>query len=351
MNVSVRMYERSFGEIPAPRAQLSPVRWSWKLPGGPDAAEMQVTGPDAYDALSWLRRPVEILADGAVWWGYIHEVEIKIEKLSISAALDSLYNRVAVAYSYVPPGSQDVGERRTTDWASDVDSIALYGTRELLASVDGATPERAEAVRDAILQQNAWPTATIGSGGQGVTLRCLGWWSTLAWRYYANSSTTSTETTAQIAAIVNAAEFITYADVLDTTNVFSSAYRRGDATALDEIEELLRTRTPDGRQLHATVEPDRRLKIYAESGSDPRADIVLRPDGRFFTPTGVELAGEALLGWCRLEGELPPALRISGVRHPSPFFVLESEYSAGGGYSWRARGAPSPWHILRTLEG
>jgi hypothetical protein len=144
-----------------------------------------------WELLEWLRAPVYLIDETGerVWWGMVSEVSVRVGAIAIGLSLDRMSNRVAVAYSYVAPGSSSVGTRATTDWAQDDDSVSAYGTLELLSSVSGATTELAETARDRILAAQKYPVPTLratpGRGSLSATLSCRGWWDTLDWKYYA----------------------------------------------------------------------------------------------------------------------------------------------------------------------
>ena len=175
---------------------------SWHRLGGAQEASLTVfAGPqDLADLVNLLRCGVELRdgIDNLCWWGFVHEVQVRIGAIEIGASLASMYNRVAVAYSYVEPGSQLVGQRKTTAWADNLDSQAEYGVKELLHMGAGMSDAAAEALRDVLVAQRAWPQ---GSGSQGwglprgrarysgaqnslsATLLCRGWYETLRWDY------------------------------------------------------------------------------------------------------------------------------------------------------------------------
>ena len=164
----------------------------WDEYGGPRKASVRVTGPwrALWDLLEWLRFQIVIRTknDERFWWGYVHQVTVRQGSTEIKANLDAMFNRVKVSYAYIPPGSTEAGDQRDTDWAEDAASIAEYGTKELISSIDGATAAAAEAKRDAILEARKYPQGkfSIGSSGNVVVSAVLdlrGWWDTLGWQY------------------------------------------------------------------------------------------------------------------------------------------------------------------------
>ena len=358
MAFTARIQQRDFGEFVAlPDLALRPLRWAWRAQGGPDFAEIGVDGDEEmlWQMLAWLRCPITIYSDGVpVWWGYVADAAFSSSALAVAVSLEDMYNKLAVAYSLVEAGSQTVGERATTAWVSDTTSTGEYGTKELLGSIDGATSTTAEAVRDVLLTQHRYPRAipqASGQYGSGGRLICLGWYSTLGWRYYANSATASTVTTTQIGAIVTGVGEFLSADIVDASGVSSSEYRNGDNTALVEIEEMLRTPTSGGARLAATVTVDRRLQVALEgdSGDD---DWLVTPGGLRDRWGSLPLAGSGVLGWAQLRGIVPASANLNYMGAPSPLYIEANEFDAGTlAYRWQARGMASPWELSRIAQG
>jgi len=164
----------------------------WDEYGGPSKAKIIVTGPvkEIWDLLEWLRYSVRIRTwrTEMFWWGYVHQVTVRQGNTEIKANLDAMYNRIKVRYAYIPPGSTEAGDQRDTAWAEDADSMAEYGTKELISSIDGATAAAAEAKRDALLEARKYPQGkfSIGSSNSeeiSAVLDLRGWWDTLGWQY------------------------------------------------------------------------------------------------------------------------------------------------------------------------
>jgi hypothetical protein len=171
---------------------------SWDEVGYCDGASITVTGNrnGMWEMMEYLRCPIEIYdtRGKCVWWGYIHDAAVREKSIEVGATLNSMTNRVAVTYSYVEPGTSQVGTRKTTAWAADTESIAEYGYKEFISSCGGMTDETATQRRDTFLNQHKWPQG-VGANPRGrarysgaddsasATLTCRGWMSTLDWRY------------------------------------------------------------------------------------------------------------------------------------------------------------------------
>lgn len=362
MSWSVNFFGRAFQNFVAPHGTtFLPRRYSWHALGGPDWAEVTVSSApmDVWRLLGWLRYGVEIRNQlhQRVWWGYVESVSITVGAIRIGVSLETMHNRVAVVYSYVEPSTQSVGTRATTTWAQDDESVAAYGIKEVLTSIDGATVEQAENARDVHLAQNRLPVPmpdTRAGDDLEAQLFCRGWWDTLNWRYYANGATNSVETTQQIADMVNGAgQFFSGVDIMDSSGVLASEYRDGDGTAQDELVNLLRTGTSAGQRLLATVTPERFLRVYREP-SAANVALHLTTDGRISDRVGNPLPDGVLpVGrWLALKDVIPGTALTAHLASPSPFFVERAEYDVEGGHmTLEPRGLPSVWELARIGIG
>ena len=358
-NLQVSLFKRDFSAALVLPVMPRVVSYSHAAIGGPKLAALEVVG-DKKVLLSYLdrlRTPIEITDERGqkVWWGYIAEVRIKSGAVDIGVALDTMYNKVWVAYSLVEPGSQTVGTRATTTAATDQISIDEYGYKELLATLSGATTAQAEKVRDTLLAQRKYPIPSVAQaeekGEDKVTLYCRGWWDTLGWRYYANANTGDVETTTQIAAIVTASgQFLLAADVEDASGISSSEYRDGDTTALAEVLDLLKS-TSGGSRLLTQVTSARRVRVFVEP-LVTAFKYILKRDGTLTTKTGAKV--ESYLcpvgAWVRVQDVVDYDLGL--IADPSYFFIEEAEYSvASDKLRLQPRGIPSTWDVLTQLRG
>lgn len=183
-------FENRTGAIITVQSDIAfqPLRWKASASGGPVESEIQVTGTRAgLKALrDWLRYPVAIYNPNGsiVWWGFVYEVALQLDGWSVTATLDRLRNRVAVTYSSLEGAIESA---LTTAWADDAASQGEYGIREHYESLGQATTAMATAYRDRLLAERARPVygKSVAAGDEsGAVLRCRGWYSALAWRYY-----------------------------------------------------------------------------------------------------------------------------------------------------------------------
>jgi hypothetical protein len=183
----------SFPDVQSSHAvALVPVRWAAEADGGPSEAEIRVNGTEGSlaDVARMLGAHVTISNElgSPVFWGYVHETEMRIGGQMASLSLSDVYNKIAVAYTVRQP---DNSERRfTTDWETWSVTATLYGIREMLDTLNDGDSTAAEKMRDRLLYRYArcMPSFTSdGGAGEGVelTLYCRGYWDLLDVQYYA----------------------------------------------------------------------------------------------------------------------------------------------------------------------
>jgi|694.fasta_scaffold11782_7 hypothetical protein len=171
-------------------ATALPLWYDETAEGGPQAAAIAVTGelPSLWPLLRYLGRRVRILNRDAfpVWWGKVCEVRIALGVgLQVGLSLDNMVNRVAVRYEI----RNDAGVilRTNTAYAEDADSILTYGTKEQLARLRQVSSTQAEAHRDALLTDLAFPLPAYKPSDVNTppaTLLCRGYMDTLDWINY-----------------------------------------------------------------------------------------------------------------------------------------------------------------------
>jgi len=310
------------------------------------------------DTLNWLRRPITIYDAKSVpvWWGYVHAVQMRKGALEIAPSLDSMANRVAVAYSYVEPGSQMVGQRKTTAWADDVDSQAEYGTKQLLSSASGLSDAAALGRRAAILAGQAWPYGGLSQFGSprgavrysgakksaSATLVCRGWWETLGWKYASVALTNEVDSVSQIANLVaDFGQFLTATDIEALSGVLLSCYQDGDLSALEEIKKLLGSGGPNGRRLLAGVDPNRRVQITEEPTASPT--YTMTSQAQLFGAGGVavEETRPPVGVWVRLTDILSGVADLTKIMDPGLQFIESAQWSAQNGATYGFKGKPA----------
>jgi hypothetical protein len=173
----------------------------WSTLGWCDKAEVTAISDyrDIGGLINMLRSPVEIYDEHGtlIWWGVMWSLSYLRGSIRVTYSLDSISNKVAVAYSWVEPGTNLVGIRKTTAYSSDSDSIGFFGTKELLISKSGLTDAAAIQIRDNELKKRKYiRMSTSGDGGGAapvvecnptvaITIGLMGWVHTLDWLHVA----------------------------------------------------------------------------------------------------------------------------------------------------------------------
>lgn len=333
----------------------------WAAIGGPSRASISIQGGrlELWEAIELLRCKVEVWDERGrlIWYGYVSETTVRDGVLEMGATLASMFNKVAVAYSYVEPGTQSVGVRKTTAWASDAESIAEYGTKELLSSQDGLSDAAAVGRRDAILAAYRWPGGVANPTGdllprgrahysgamdsKSANLVCEGWWNTLDWLYAPVTGVSSVETTTQISSLITSyGQFMVGTVIEYASGLSSTQYRDGSKTAREEVEALLASGTTEGRRLLATLDGNRRARVFAEPDIT-QMRYTLNRRGEVFEQNGSEAQPAEMAGnWVHLADVVPLTADISRMINPTIQFVDGVTWSASG-VRLRFRGQPS----------
>ena len=311
----------------------------WEAMGGPSRASISLAGNEAalWQALEWMRYGVTI-RDGYgrdVWWGYLADPTVRVGAMEVGLTMASLANHITVAYSYVTPGTNLVGRRKTTTPITDADSIAEFGQKEWVSSGGGMSDETANNRAAAILASRRYPqggtNALSGlaprsrlrySGAQhscSGTLMLQGWWSTMGWRY-ANVPTVS---------------------AVSYTGTSATEQAVGAAAANTRVMQQITVRDFEVRAL--TIE------IYGRKQGSPADNLVIglyaldssgNPSGSALA--NLTLAGSGLsasLGW--ISGTLSAEVELdyktqyglqvsrSGADDASNYYVINANEAAG----------------------
>jgi hypothetical protein len=318
-------------------------------------ATIEASGPEAalLSLLDTLRCGVVILDErhDAAWWGYIHAVDVATQTGSVSVSLDTMFNHVTVNYENRPAGSSGTGSSAVSGPVSAANSIAVYGQKELRASLSDATSQQADYLRGILLTRHQWPARVVDveRTGGGAVLTCKGWWATYGWRYYANTGTASTETVVQMSAIDSACNpFVGGVRWLTASGIFSNQYRDGSNTALTEMTALLDSGTTNNRRYTARVTVDRILEVAEEPA--PTSDYYLTAGGGLLDKWSQPVDGSTcpVAFWASYRDVVGASANLSYVAPAGPVFVEESEYDVDTQrLTLRSRDTPSPYDLLR----
>jgi hypothetical protein len=190
-------FNRNFTtRVSQPLATLVVEELRWSAMGGPKLGTVSASSDDAaeiWSLIDLLRCPVEVWDDATpIWWGFVSAANVIAGMAKVGVSIDSMSNRIQVTYSNVTAAGT-VGERASTAWSEDALSIADYGTKEGRKTISQATASQAAAAVATLLAKLSYPTPTVEIQAQPAArptaeLELSGWWSSLGWEFYANSS-------------------------------------------------------------------------------------------------------------------------------------------------------------------
>lgn len=343
----------------------------WDVMGGSRAASVTVYGNtgDLWEVLQWLRCPLVIWDERKkrVWCGYVNESQVRVGAIELRAGLATMINKVAVAYSYVEPGTATVGLRKTTAWAEDTTSIGAFGTKERLSSQSGLSDAAAEALRDAILAAQKWPQATtsqnfgasrgrMGFSGadnsQSATLYGVGWWRTLDWRYASESASSTTLDVLIDKLLDDYGQFFSSVLISGAATTTVDQYRDGDTTAMKEIEALMKGGGANERRLISRVDAERRAWVEEEPSSASGPTVYLGLNGQFTNQLGTVLPADEIVGkWCRLRDPIPLVNGNVMLINPGMQFIESVTWDSSSGTKAQFRGQPGVDQFLAQLAG
>jgi len=347
--------------------------YSWSAFGGPKLATIKAYGDDIslWRLIEMIRYGTEITADegDAVWWGNVAEVRAQIrsldaiargtqERVRVGITVDSMANYLYVAYTQIDiTATPPTLTRATAGPFFDTESLNAFGTVELLWTKDSASSEHANAAGSAYLAQHKEPRAVVSpAGGASVseaTIICRGWWDTIGDRLYNNSGTATLDTATQAGTIISlTSQHITGVDVEDTSGIAVTQYRDGDSTALFEVLQLLEMGTNNFRRLLATVDINRRVRIYEEPANTSvihymraNGDVYQRDEKIRSTTCPVAI-------WVKASDVVPAPIDSNILGDASLIFIEESEYNVKEKtLKITPRGALDPWDFPRIKDG
>lgn len=208
------VYDRGAGGAPSTTAidnlsrAAQSVEWTISDQFGFESASISFVGtPD--DAPIWFARlgcGIAIFGPGAerCWEGQLIEASVTLGQETHSRSLDGMYNRWTVRYTTVNGVSLAAAADDNTE------STAIYGVKQSVASISGATSTAATNLQAQLLSAKAWPqrrpssevSTNAGAGEMLITLTFAGWYSTLDWVLASRTDTTAESTTDQLADLI-----------------------------------------------------------------------------------------------------------------------------------------------------
>lgn len=297
--LSITITERGAGGVPSSTAvalPALPTAYTHTITDRFGFESMSFSLPVRYDvALDWLanglmRAAVVYSPDGmVVWEGFLSTISASFAQKRASVSMERVGNRVRTKYTTVLDTSG------TTASASNTTSQALYGVKDVVTELDKSTATEAGYKRDRVLAALAFPRSAEASdartGEQGdvmLELSFAGWYATLEWLIFGNTSTSTSSATTQVGSLlgtVAATNAFISTSTLDIAALgrTASAFAENDTTYRAKIEDLLGLGDTSGYPLTWGVYEGRVFRVAAWAG--------ITPD----TPTYTESAGDAFV--------------------------------------------------------
>ena len=292
-------------------------RYSKSVHGGCKKASIIALGDSAalWEFAEHIRRPVEIIHNESgecVWWGYLSDVEIRDKNFVSNITIDSMANRVAVAYT-------EMNKRGTTAWSSDTASVAEYGTFQRLFSmreISGAAAIQRRATKLALYKNPQIETRPRASRDTRATLTFRGWYEPMKRRYYANDGGLEEYTNDGSGAreigeddrpIMTQSFQLSSAAGWTTTEIWLKIYKVG--TPADNLQ----------------------IALYSDSGGDPDASQAAAVLAGASVPTAPTWTSFTLDSSVALSTETVYHIHVSrsGAVDASNYFMIDSNFDLG----------------------
>ena len=296
---------------------VTPTRYSHAAIGGPDTAELAVSGDSAAltDVLTWLACTVEIVNGGGqpVWWGVVQAVTVSVGGVEYSLDASQIVNRMAVLYT------DESGAAAQTLWVEDAHSIASYGRREVRESVRAESTTTATAQATRRVNERSAPLRSVraASGADGATVYCVGLWRTLDWRYWSQDG--GQELRDEDANTTELAGWsVSGADIGFTKPLLRVAKLTADLHPLAKTDRIKASGSASNNGVYEVTEPD-----------DRTDETTYTSAGIYFDPSDDVHDGDGLLNMFRA-GDL---VSITGsTSNDGEYFVKDLFQNGDGGY-------------------
>jgi hypothetical protein len=275
----------------------------------------------------------------------IYEMDAQINGLARRRSLDEMYNAVKITYI------DDSDTVQTSSFSTQAQSIAAFGRREQLLTLDGYKQATAEQWRDSYLAENAWPVAkVIGSSQQRdyLDVRVAGYAFTGNWRLVTVQDGASDDVDDYISAIIGTdCEFLT-AGKMQTNTLSVVRQTNTPMRSWDAMRELVKLGDSSSNRYRLHVIPGR-IVVYEQIDTTP----IYR-----WTEKGLrDSSGGEVNPWTARPGVARDAGWVAtGIETGSwlsdrrDFYVEEIEVGARSGLSFRAEGMPETELIAAHAE-
>lgn len=310
--ITINMFAVGVGGVPSAGTVAQPSTVPWETyehtitdQGGFESATATLQSTLADALTNWI--PL-LMANTIVtgpetqllWNGYLSSVQVSVGSEQLSVTLDDVATRVRVRYTTV------LGTQVTTATASNSTAVNRFGTKDYVQGISTANSTEAQALRDRILSERAWPVPSItsqvafaqsGGAAAQVTLGFTGWYYTLGWVLFGNTSTTNTATTTQVTNMLTTYNstnnfFSTSGRAITASGLSASEYAAPESTYREAIEDLLNRGNSSGqKQYWGLFDTDRAMTIGVSAFASP-STITYRRNARANTLVGVQTGGQ-----------------------------------------------------------
>ncbi len=226
--------------------------------GGFDTASCNIMPPPG-DIEKWLDNHlgnrVAVFVDNPmepIWEGFINRMTFSAGGYQYTISLDEMVNRASTIYTASGAPSESAA-------VNNLDSQAVYGIKagKIEMGPQGSVATARTVLRDTVLAQRAWPKASITQGGGNgtVTVEMLGFWHTLAWETWTDSTSAVAQantliTTILLPGMANGATFFNNADFADiASNTVTILRTRNRGQTMQEILTEI-AETGDGTNIY-----------------------------------------------------------------------------------------------------
>jgi hypothetical protein len=172
---------------------FTPKLCSWHRLGGPEMAEVEVTGPVDYlwSCIHLIGKSLTVYNQHTqpIWWGMVTEIEMQMDNISLSLNLSEMANKVKAFYVTKDEGG--VPDQAETAWAQNDQSVNQFGPYEETVTYDEMDAATAEQSRDSYLELKQFPLPALAiapSDAVTVLIRGDGFYSLLSKEYYSNDN-------------------------------------------------------------------------------------------------------------------------------------------------------------------
>ena len=195
------------------------------------------------------RRVTRYSEDGnvVIFDGYIDQMTLTEPGMRVRADTRDLYNSVVVVYTQLNTGVNPPTETANTATAAatDSDSQAMYGTKELIhrPPIVKMTAGMATQLRDNLLAQykSPKPTADVVSGERTARLHvvCSGYMGTLDWRVYNQTVNSGTQNaSSEVIDILAASGSFVSGSKIDLNSTQVNKYTGDYTVALKRLQDI-----------------------------------------------------------------------------------------------------------------